>query len=98
MVNTEEHAYTSTEQLIKTIETIMNQNYFWFNNKIYKQEDEIPMGSPTSNILPEIFLQNLEDKHFDRIIKTYNIKLLARYVDDINISYSIAQTRAKYKY
>ena len=37
--NTEEHAYT--EQLTKAIETIVNQNYFRFNNKIYKQEDRI---------------------------------------------------------
>jgi Preprotein translocase subunit SecA (ATPase, RNA helicase) len=52
--NTEEHAYT--EQLTKTMETIMNQNYFRFKNKIHKQEDGIPMGSPTSKILSEIFL------------------------------------------
>ena len=45
--------------MYRTIETIMNQNYFRFNNKIYKQEDGISMGSPTSNILSEIFLQNL---------------------------------------
>jgi Reverse transcriptase (RNA-dependent DNA polymerase). len=74
--NTEEHTYT--EQLTKAIETILNQNYFRFNNKIYKQEDGIPMGSPTSSILSEIFIQNLEEKHFDRIIKNHNIKLLAR--------------------
>ena len=30
--NTEEHAYT--EQLRQTIETILNRNYFRFNNKI----------------------------------------------------------------
>ena len=41
------------------------------------------MGSPTSNILSEILLQNLEDRHFDKIRKKHNIKLLARYVEDI---------------
>ena len=40
--NTEEHAHT--EQLTKAIETILNQTYFRFNNKIYKQEDGIPMA------------------------------------------------------
>ena len=41
-----------TEQLIQ----ILNQNYFRFNNKMYKQEDEIPVGSRTPNILSEMFL------------------------------------------
>ena len=41
------------------------------------------MGSPTSNILSEIFLQNIEDKHFERIIKSHDINLLALCVDDI---------------
>ena len=50
------------------------------------------MGSPTPNILSEIFLQNLEDKYFDRMIKRHNIKLLARYVDDIIIIFDNTNT------
>ena len=38
------------------------------------------------------FLQNLEDKHFDRIIKNHNIKLLARYVHDIIIIFDNTKT------
>ena len=40
-----------TTQLIKIIKTIMNQNYFQFNNKSYEQQEGIPMGSPTSGIM-----------------------------------------------
>ena len=50
------------------------------------------MGSPTSNMLSEIYLQNLEDKHFDRIIKNHNIKLLAHYLDDIIIIFDKTNT------
>ena len=53
--NTEDPEYT--DQLIKTMETIMSGKYFRFHNKIYKQEDEILIGSPASSILSEIFLQ-----------------------------------------
>ena len=53
-----------TTQLIKIIETIMNQNYFQFNNKLYKQKEGIRMDSPTSGIMSEIFLQNMENEHF----------------------------------
>ena len=42
-----------TNQLIKIIETIMNQNYFQFNNKLYEQKEGIPMRSPISGIMSE---------------------------------------------
>ena len=63
----------------------MNQSYFRFNNKIYREEDGIPMRRPISIILSEIFRQDLENRHFDKLIKKHSIQLLARYVDDIII-------------
>ena len=44
-----------TGHLIKTIETIMDQNYFWLNNKIYKQEDRIPMNEAPHKFFRNIF-------------------------------------------
>ena len=35
------------------------------------------MRSPASNILSEIFLQTLEDKQFDRIIKKTQYKIIS---------------------
>lgn len=31
-------------QIIKNIETCMEQNYFKFNNKVYKQSEKLLMG------------------------------------------------------
>ena len=42
----------------------MNQNDFQFNNKQYEQKEGIPVSSPTSGIMLEIFIQNLENKDF----------------------------------
>ena len=42
------------------------------------------MVSPTPRILSEIFMQNVEDKYFEKTIE-HHIKLQARYVYDISI-------------
>ena len=65
----------------------MNQNYFQFNNTLFEQKEGMPMGSPTSAIISEIFLQNMENKHFHNIIRKHKVSLLARYVDDILVIY-----------
>ena len=64
-------------QLIKIIETIVNQNYFEFNNKLYEQKEGIPMGSPTSGIMSEIFLKNMKNEHFHNITRKHDIRLQA---------------------
>ena len=56
----------------------MGQNYLQFNNRIHQQENRVSMGGPTSGILSEIFMQDLEDKHFEKKIKIHNIKFLSR--------------------
>lgn len=71
------------EQLTEITRLILQQNYFMFNNEIYVQNEGVAMGSPLSGIISEIFLQNLEDKVIETIIKKHNIKLYRRYVDDI---------------
>ena len=45
------------------------------------------MGSPTSGIMSEIFLQNMENKYFNNTTRQHKIRLLARYVDDILVIY-----------
>ena len=74
-------------QLIKIIKTILNQYYFQFNNKQYEQKDGIPMGSPNSGIMSEIFLQNMENEHIYNITRKHKIRLLARYIDNILLIY-----------
>ena len=79
--NTKDPVYT--EQTTKIIETITNQNYFKFNDKIYKQGAGLGMGNPTSAILTEVFMQNLEQKYMEHLKNELGIILYIRYADDI---------------
>jgi len=45
------------------LRTVLSQNYFTFQQKIYQPEQGISMGSPISSLIAEIFLQNYEDKN-----------------------------------
>jgi hypothetical protein len=54
---------TSTQQMIKLTETILQQNYFIFADNIYQPEKGISMGSPLSSDIAEIFLQHLEQTY-----------------------------------
>ncbi|KAJ4436486.1 hypothetical protein ANN_16517 [Periplaneta americana] len=42
---------------------ITKQNYFTYNNKYYTQTEGLPMGSPISSILVEIFLHHIEQTY-----------------------------------
>jgi hypothetical protein len=52
-----EHNEHITEQIITLLETILQQNYFSFQNSIFRPEKDVSMGSPISGIITEIFLQ-----------------------------------------
>ena len=77
----------SSEQksdLKKLVQICLQQNYFKFNNKFYMQLDGLPMGSPLSPLLSEIFMDDWERKFIDGKHKFQNnIYFYARYVDDI---------------
>jgi hypothetical protein len=47
------------------------------------KKEGIPMDSPTSGIMSEIFLQNMENEDFHNITRRHKITLLVQYVDDI---------------
>jgi hypothetical protein len=38
----------------------MEQNYFQFQEKYFKQTEGLAMGAPTSAILAETYIQNME--------------------------------------
>ncbi|XP_036347364.1 uncharacterized protein LOC118756725, partial [Rhagoletis pomonella] len=48
-------------EITNTLRTTLHQNYFKFNNNIYMQTNGLGMGNPTSAILMEVFMQNLEE-------------------------------------
>ena len=72
--------------IIKITTTITQQNYFIFNNKYCTRPEGLPIGSPISSILAEIFIHYIEqtlilneenNKYANKIIYLYI------YVDDI---------------
>lgn len=58
----------------------MNNSYFPFNNKIYKQKRGLPMGNPLSPLLADLFMHDYRTKHISSVCQP---RSLWRYVDDI---------------
>jgi hypothetical protein len=66
---------------------VLEQNYFQFENKFYSQDRGLAMGSPTSSIFSEKYLQYKESTEiFDTLIRN-NTMGYFRYVDDILVVY-----------
>lgn len=75
---------TKEKSELKNIcEICAKQNYFQFENKFFKQRDGLPMGSPISPLLAEIFLANFESLIFTNNNYTKHVIYWARYVDDV---------------
>jgi hypothetical protein len=80
------------KEIIHILEIIMEQNYFQFNQEYYKQIDGLAMEAPTSSILAEIYVQNMEHTKIYRILIKQQIITYFRYVDDILIIYDQKKT------
>ena len=61
---------TFTNQLCSLLETILNQNYFTYQNQIYQPTKGVAMGSPISGLIAEILLQSLEHTHIKPLLDT----------------------------
>jgi len=72
-------------ELLNWYDTITHQNYFSNNEKILIQQDRLAMGAPSSGLIAEFFLQNLEDTHLTQLCNKHTITAYFRYVDDILI-------------
>jgi len=82
---------TFTDQLCSLLEATLNQNYFTYQNQIYRPTKRVAMGSPISGLVAEILLQSLERTHIKPLLDTKRIILYTRHVDDILIIYDAAQ-------
>jgi len=69
-------------ELLNWYDTITQQNYFFNNKKILIQKDGLAMGAPSSGLIAEFFLQNLEDTHLTQLLDKHNITAYFRYVDN----------------
>ncbi|XP_049828734.1 uncharacterized protein LOC126267492 [Schistocerca gregaria] len=72
-------------EISSILRLITEQNYFTFNNNFYSQQEGLPMGSPISGTLANIFLDHIENTIFNNIVKQGGYKIIYwyRYVDDI---------------
>ena len=76
-----------TKQIIAILKTILAQNCFTFQDAIYQPNKGVAMGSPISDTMAEIFLQDIENRHIKLLPDSKNITFYTRYVDDIFIIY-----------
>jgi len=82
----------SSQQILQLLNTILNQNYFMFDNKIFQPSLGIAMGSPLSNDIAEIFLHHHEQKILKHLLEHNSIIYYTRYVDDLFIIYNSKHT------
>jgi hypothetical protein len=86
------------DKLLNLLNLILEQNYFQFKNQLYKQNDRLAMGAPTSAILAETFIQYLEHTIIYQILRKHQIIDYYRYVDDILIIYNVQHTNTLDKF
>jgi hypothetical protein len=80
------------QEIISISELILKQNYFKHRNTTLQQNEGLAMGTPTSSIFSEIYLQYLEDSQLFNILTHHQIVWYFRYVDDILILYKPSTT------
>ena len=71
------------QELLNWYDVITQQNYFTINDEVLLQRNGLAMGAPTSGLLSEFFLQNLEHLNLAHLSNKYKIVNYLRYVDDI---------------
>ena len=66
---------------------ILNQNYFTYQDQIYRPTKGVAMVSPISGLIAEIHLQSLERTHIKPLLDIKSIIFYTRYIYDILIIY-----------
>jgi hypothetical protein len=74
-------------ELLTWYDTVTQQNYFTHEQNIIIQNDGLAMGSPSSGVIFEIFLQQLEYSKLADIANDLQLINYLRYVDDILVIY-----------
>jgi hypothetical protein len=73
----------TTQELLSWYDTVTKQNYFSFKKHTHIQTEGLAMGTPSSSILSEIFLQHIEHTHIPNIATKHKLINYLRFVDDI---------------
>jgi hypothetical protein len=57
-----------TKEIVKVTRMVIEQNYFEFQHKCYIQQRGLAMAPPSSSMLSEIFIKELESTNITRIL------------------------------
>jgi hypothetical protein len=89
ILQNEQYPDLHIQTMIRILTTLLDQDFFQFNNKIYLQKEGLPMGAPFLPILAETYIQNIEHNIIIiNILQNYKIIGYYRYVDDVLLVYN----------
>jgi hypothetical protein len=71
-----------SSEILYCYEIVTKQNYFTHGNQIIAQTDSLAMGTPSSGIISEIFLQHFEHSHLPHLDRKHKLINYVRYTDD----------------
>jgi len=80
------------QELLNWYDVITQQNYFTTYNEILIQRNGLAMGAPTSGLISEFFLQNLEHLHLTNLSNKHKIINYLHYVDEILLIFDFNHT------
>ena len=64
------------KQILILLNTVMEQNYFQYNNQFYNSHKGIAMGSPISGTIAEIYLQHIENNYIKHWLDSNEISFI----------------------
>ena len=73
------------------------ESYFIFNDVLYKQKDDVVMGSPLGPTMANAFLSFYEVKWIEQCPKEFKPVFYRRYVDDIFVLFESAEHLSKFR-
>jgi hypothetical protein len=82
----------TTQDIMRIEQTLVEQNYFCFQDTIYTQIEGLAMGAPTSSILLEVYLQYMENATIYELLIKHKVVGYFMYVDDILVMYKNDET------
>jgi hypothetical protein len=71
------------QEILKWYDVITSQNYFTHKKDTVIQHDGLAMGTPSSELIAEIFLQHIQHTHLTHLTHKHKIINYCRHVDDI---------------